>query len=215
MRQLSTQREHALTQSDSPNLDNQSIGVPAHLQLRPPVAPNCLMQAWHDHETELRGWLRHRMHDQSEADDLVQDLFIKAMRQGERFCAISNARAWLFEVARNALADHLRLRRDTVELPEDLAAESTETDVVDSLAACLPRVLTELSAEDREAITLCDIQGLSQEAFARLKQLSLPGAKSRVQRARRRLRQQLTIACRVRFEANGQLSDFVRRPPVT
>jgi RNA polymerase sigma-70 factor (ECF subfamily) len=32
---------------------------------------------------------------------MLQDLFIKALRQGERFCAIGNARAWLFEVARN------------------------------------------------------------------------------------------------------------------
>jgi RNA polymerase sigma-70 factor (ECF subfamily) len=172
------------------------------------------MQAWHDHESELRGWLRRRMADPAEADDLVQDLFIKAIRQGERFCSIGNARAWLFEVARNALADRLRLKRETVELPEDLAAESVETDAVDSLAVCLPRVLSELNADDREVITLCDIEGLSQEAFARLKGLSLPGAKSRVQRARKRLREQLTSACQVRFEANGHLIDFVPRPPL-
>lgn len=179
-----------------------------------PAAPDCLMQAWHEHESELRGWLRHRMADRAEADDLVQDLFIKAMRQGEHFCSVGNARAWLFEVARNALADRLRLKRETVELPQDLAADSVEADAVDSLAACLPRVLSELNAEDREAITLCDIQGLSQQAFARLKGLSLPGAKSRVQRARKRLRQQLTSACQVRFEANGQVSDFVPRTPL-
>jgi len=55
-------------------------------------APNCLMQAWHAHASGLRGWLRHRMHDQAEADDLPQDIFIKAMWQGERFCSIGNTR---------------------------------------------------------------------------------------------------------------------------
>jgi len=141
-------------------------------------------------------------------------VFLKAMRQGERFCAIVNARAWLYEVARNALADRLRLARDVVELPDNLAAVVVETDVVDSLAACLPRVLTELSPEDREAITLCDLQGLSQEEYARRKGLSLPGAKSRVQRARKRLREQLTLSCQVRLDAAGQVSDFVPRPPL-
>jgi len=175
---------------------------------------NCLMTAWHEHEAELRGWLRHRLGNGVDAEDLLQDVFIKAMRQGERFCAITNARAWLYEVARNALADRLRLARDTVELPEDLSAVNEEAAAVDSLAACLPRVLSELSAEDREAITLCDLERLPQEEYARRKGLSLPGAKSRVQRARKRLRKQLTLSCQVRLDATGQVSDFVPRQPI-
>ncbi len=175
---------------------------------------NCIMTAWHGHEAELRGWLRRRMGNGADAEDLLQEVFIKAMRQGERFCAIVDARAWLFEVARNALADRLRLARDTVELPEDLSAETEEAAAVDSLAACLPRVLTELNPEDREAITLCDLEGLPQEEYARRKGLSLPGAKSRVQRARKRLRARLTEVCQVSVDAAGQVSDFVPRPPL-
>jgi len=175
---------------------------------------NCLMMAWNEHEAELRGWLRHRMGNAVDAEDLLQDVFLKAMRQGERFCAITNARAWLYEVARNALADRLRLERDTVELPEELSADIDEAAAVDSLAACLPRVLSELSHEDSEAITLCDLEGLPQEEYARLKGLSLPGAKSRVQRARKRLRDRLTQACQVRLDASGKVSDFVPRAPV-
>lgn len=171
------------------------------------------MQSWHQVEPELHGWLLKRLGNRADADDMLQDLFLKAMRQQERFCELKNARAWLFEVARNALIDRLRVSREQVELPEGLAAESTEAEPVDSLAACLPRVLSELSAEDREALTLCDLQGMSQQAYADLKGISLPGAKSRVQRARKRMRAQLTSACQVRFDAAGQVSDFVMRPP--
>ena len=120
-----------------------------------------------------------------DAEDMLQDLVIKAMSQGEKFCEISNARAWLFEVARNAVADRFRLQREMIELPADLVSETEESAAVDSLTACLPRVLSELSPEDREAITLCDLEGLPQEEYARRKGLSLPGAKSRVQRARK------------------------------
>ena len=172
------------------------------------------MTAWHAHEAELRAWLRHRTGNAADAEDLLQDVFIKAMRQGERFCAIVNARAWLYEVTRNALADRLRLAHDTVELPADLSADTTEIAAVDSLAACLPRVLSELSPEDREAITLCDLDRLPQEEYARRKGLSLPGAKSRVQRARKRLRERLTQSCQVRLDAAGQVCDFVPRPPL-
>jgi len=145
---------------------------------------------------------------------MLQDLFIKAMHQGERFCAIGNARAWLFEVARNAVADRFRLQREMIELPADLVSETEERAAVDSLTSCLPRVLAELSPEDREAITLCDLEGLSQEEYAHRKGLSLPGAKSRVQRARKRLREQLTQSCQVHLDAAGQVDDFVPRAPL-
>jgi RNA polymerase sigma-70 factor (ECF subfamily) len=172
------------------------------------------MTAWHRNEAELRGWLRHRLGNAGDADDMLQDLFIKAMRQGERFCAIGNARAWLFEVARNAVAERLRLKRELVELPADLTGDADEVATVDTLVACLPRVLSELAPEDREAITLCDLEGLPQAEYARRKGLTLPGAKSRVQRARRRLREQLSQACQVRLDTAGHVSDFVPRPPL-
>ena len=172
---------------------------------------NCLSTAWAAHEPELRGWLRRRLGNPALADDLLQDLFLKALRQGERFCSVHNARAWLFEVARNTLADHLRVARDTVELPDDLPAPADEPATVDTLTACLPRVLSELSDEDREAITLCDLQGMSQADFAAARGLNLSAAKSRIQRARLRLKQRMTQVCQVQLDATGHVADFVPR----
>ena len=142
---------------------------------------------------------------------MLQDLFLKALRQDKKFCEIANARAWLFEVARNAVADRLRLKKEQVELPDDLAAEHDELPAVESLAVCLPRALAELPEEDRDAITRCDLEGMTQEDYAHLKGLSLPGAKSRVQRARKRLREHLTDACQVKFDAAGKVCCFVPR----
>jgi len=172
---------------------------------------NCLTTAWSAHEAELHNWAHRRLRNAAEADDLMQDLFLKALRQGERFCSVHNARAWLFEVARNTLADRLRVARDTVELPEDLPAPLEDTDTVDSLTACLPRVLSELSPEDREAITLCDLEGMAQAEFAAAKGLSLSAAKSRIQRARQRLKQRMTEGCQVQMDDAGRVSDFVPR----
>ncbi|ABD71341.1 sigma-24 (FecI-like) [Rhodoferax ferrireducens T118] len=173
---------------------------------------NCLTTAWTAHENELRGWLRRRVGNAALADDLLQDLFLKALRQGERFCAIENARAWLFEVARNTLADHMRVAHPMVALPDDLVAPVEDDDTVDTLTACLPRVLSELSPDDREAITLCDLQGMAQADFAKAKGLSLSAAKSRVQRARLRLRAQMSQVCQVQVDDSGRVSDFVPRP---
>jgi RNA polymerase sigma-70 factor (ECF subfamily) len=176
-----------------------------------PSPTDCLTTAWKLHEPELCGWLRHRLGDPSQADDLLQDLFLKALRQGERFCSVQNARAWLFEVARNTLTDHLRVARNTVALPDDLPALVAAVDAVDTLTMCLPRVLSELSDEDREAITLCDLQGMTQAEFAHAKGLGLSAAKSRLQRARVRLRERMAQACQVQIDAVGHVADFVPR----
>ena len=175
---------------------------------------NCLTRAWTQHEPELRGWARHRLDSTADVEDLLQDLFLKALRQGERFCSVQNARAWLFEVARNTLADRLRVARTTVELPDDLASPVEINEAVDGLTACLPRVLAELAPDDRDAITLCDLEGMAQADYAKARGLSLSAAKSRVQRARARMKAQMTAACQVRLDAAGQVQDFVPRSPL-
>lgn len=172
---------------------------------------NCLANAWTAHEPELRGWSRRRLGNPTDVEDLLQDLFLKALRQGERFCSVHNARAWLFEVARNTLADRLRVARDTVELPDDLASPVADVDAVDTLTSCLPRVLSELNAQDRDAITLCDLQGMAQADYAHARGLSLGAAKSRLQRARLRMKQHMTLVCQVSTDASGHVLDFVPR----
>jgi RNA polymerase sigma-70 factor, ECF subfamily len=171
------------------------------------------MTAWSQHERELHAWLIRRLGDANDAEDVLQDVFLKALDRKHQFCEMANARAWLFAVTRNALVDRLRLRKDQVELPEDLAAPHMEPVPVDTLAECLPRALAELSPEDREALTLCDLEGLNQDAYAQLKGLTLPGAKSRIQRARRRLREHLATACQVRLDESGRVCCFVPRSP--
>ena len=178
-----------------------------------PSSYHCLTRAWRAHKAELRGFLSHRVGETAEADDLLQEVFLKALLLGKSFCTLDAPRAWLFHVARNLLIDRLRVRREQVPLPDDLQAEPEPSlAAVDMLSHCLPRVLSELSAEDREAINCCDLQGMTQQDFARRLGLSLPAAKSRVQRARQRLQAQLVHACQVKFDDAGKVCCFVPRP---
>lgn len=174
----------------------------------------CLSRAWRETRGELHGWLRHRLDGDAEADDLLQEVFLRALRQGDAFCALDNPRAWLFQVARNALTDRLRARRPRDVLDDELLSPAGEAPApVDLLCQCLPRVLGELSATDRLAIELCDIGGQPQQVLAERLGISLSGAKSRLQRARVRLRQRLIEGCQVSFDESGQVAGFVPRPP--
>ena len=52
----------------------------------------CVVSVWQAHEGELRGYLRHRLSDTDAADDVLQDVFAKAMQQGQGFCGLDNPR---------------------------------------------------------------------------------------------------------------------------
>jgi len=169
----------------------------------------CLMQAWDTHEAELLGWLVKRLGNRADAEDMLQSLFLKAIRQQSKFCELENARAWLFTVARNALADRLRLRKDQVDLPDNLAEKTDSPAAVTTLAECLPQVLLSLSEDDQDIITQCDLDGMTQKNYAKTREISLSGAKSRLQRARKRLQEQLSQACQVRYDENGNVCCFV------
>lgn len=158
--------------------------------------------------------MRHRLNQPQDVDDMMQDLFIKAFNQGRNFCDIANARAWLYEVARNAMADRMKLSREMVELPDDLTSQDEDVDMVDMLTACLPRVLSEMDVKDREVLVQCDIEGMPQADFAEKMGINLSTAKSRLQRARQKLRERMNSACQVRLDDLGHVQDFVARPPL-
>lgn len=52
----------------------------------------CALRAWHEQQSELKGYLIHRLADPPAAEDLLQEVFIKAMREREKFCALGNPR---------------------------------------------------------------------------------------------------------------------------
>ncbi|MDE2150198.1 MAG: sigma-70 family RNA polymerase sigma factor [Gammaproteobacteria bacterium] len=178
------------------------------------TAVPCVLRAWQESENELRGFLRRRLQGVDApdvAEDLHHDLFLRLVRQGAGFCAVKDARAWLFHVVRNLVIDHLRSLRGRSELPEELGEAPVEPAPVEQLASCLPVALSSLAEDDREALTLCDLGGMTQAEYAALHGLSLPGAKSRVQRARARLREALIERCGVRFDETGRVCCHV--PP--
>lgn len=169
---------------------------------------NCITNAWDSYEAELRRFLYSRVSDQAQAEDLLQEVFLKALREGAHFCSLDNTRAWLFRVTRNALIDYQRTRKFHDDVPDDLPEPVESIEPVVNLSQCLPTALKSLGKEDRDIIEQCDLEGMGQQQYAELHGLGLPAAKSRIQRARKRLKLALHDACHVRYDEQGRVCCF-------
>ena len=168
----------------------------------------CINLAWDKHENELRNFLRGQVREMALAEDLLQDVFVKALSDSSHFCQLENPRAWLYRVARNRVIDYRRTHKIHTEVDDGHPHQVNEISPVVNLSKCLPTALTKLSAEDKEIIEKCDLEGMNQAEFAKLKNITVPGAKSRIQRARKRLKVELHIACQIVLDDMGNVCCF-------
>ncbi|MCL6269670.1 sigma-70 family RNA polymerase sigma factor [Sansalvadorimonas sp. 2012CJ34-2] len=150
------------------------------------------MRAWRNNEQALKNWLIKTTGDNDQAEDILQDIFLKALKDKERFCTLSHAKSWLFKIARNTVIDtHRKPKLETSSSLDDILnypLSKENSPLILELQTCLFRVMSELDDQDRDIIESCDINGMSQVDYAEDKGLALPAVKSRIQRARQKLR---------------------------
>ena len=120
--------------------------------------------------------------------------------------------AWVHQITRNTIIDYYRLqgraRMQTSEMPEDLPDEVPIDDAVEDIASCLSHMIDDLPERYRQAITLTEYDGLSQRGISEQLGMSLSGAKSRIQRARGKLKDMLLECCHFEFDRLGHIIDY-------
>ena len=164
----------------------------------------------------LRDFIARRVGDLHLAEDLTQEVLVKAYRSG---VDVDNVAAWLYRIARNTVVDHFRSqgRHPAPEaLPDDEldTAEPGDDDgrAVRELAQCLRPLIEQLDPIYRDALTLTELDGLTQSEAARRTSISTSGMKSRVQRGRAQLKSALLECCVVRTDVGGRISGYTSRP---
>jgi RNA polymerase sigma-70 factor, ECF subfamily len=179
----------------------------------PGTVPHSLDASWSDTLDRLRAFVAARVDDRELAADITQDVIVRSIASGalER---VDNPVAWLYRSARNAVIDHYRTRRahdplaDPDAWPDPDAGEEMPNDATRELSRCLAPMLDQLRPEARDALVRVDLNGQTQLGAARDAGVSLSGMKSRVQRARRDLKQLLEQCCAVELDTNGAIADY-------
>jgi RNA polymerase sigma-70 factor, ECF subfamily len=177
---------------------------------------------WQELHGNLKAFIGRRVRNQADVDDLVQRVLLQIVKGLGSLRDPGRLHAWVYRTARNVIIDHYRssaVRRELVSGDaEDLTATETpalqvddERVALEELAVCLAPMLRQLPPAYREAVTLTDIEGITQAEAAERMGVSLSGMKSRVQRGRRQLKAVLEACCQVDLDHRGGILGYEQR----
>ena len=187
-----------------------------------PGRPAAAAAAWDELREPLLAFIARRTPDRDAAEDILQDVLLRVHRHAGELEHSPALQGWIFQIARNAIADHYRraaVRREhpagiDVDAPEPPASEPATDELRRELAACLTPLLRRLPAASRDALVLTELEGVTQAAAAVQLGLSTSGMKSRVQRARRQLRELLVECCEIELDRRNRVTAYEpRREP--
>lgn len=165
----------------------------------------------------------------ADADDVLQETLLRLHEAADSLRDADRAEAWVFSIARRTIADYYRQKErrpveETAGAADDVIEEApSETDnlsaydgahdVHEEVLSWLRPMAEELPKMYRRPLIMADFEGHTQQEVADEIGLSLSGAKSRVQRARVKLRERLQRCCEVEFGPEGRAVAFRRREP--
>ncbi len=167
---------------------------------------------WHEYHNRLRAFLKGRVAGDA-VDDLLQDIFVKIHSQLDSLKENTKLESWLYRITRNTVIDYYRRKRPTANLPGWLEqADSGEDEAPGrELATCLEAMIKALPGKYRRAIQLSEMENKTLREVARLENISLSGAKSRVQRGRVLLKAMLHDCCYIEINKNNQPVFYERK----
>lgn len=173
---------------------------------------------WKEYGSQLRGFLKRRVSNSEDAEDLLQEIILKTHQHMKTLKDPDKIYAWLFQVARNTLTDHYRKNSASghhVDISEfDEILEDTRVDessVHSELTQCLQPFLQQLPEIYREAVEAVDLKGMSQKELAEGLGLSHSAIKSRVQRGRQMLRELFRNCCSFELDVRRNVIDYERK----
>jgi RNA polymerase sigma-70 factor (ECF subfamily) len=167
-------------------------------------------QLWETFNIPLKQFIRKRVMDEQNADDILQDVFLKIHTRIDTLKDEQKLQSWMYQIARNAVLDHYRERSMTYELPDTPADEEAiyDDDVIQTLIPCIQAMIEDLPPVYRESLILTEYEGMTQKELGEKLGISFSGAKSRVQRAREKLKKMLLDCCHFEFDRRGGIIDY-------
>ena len=166
---------------------------------------------WKQFHQELKIYILSQVKDNDIANDILQEVFIKINENIQSLKDDKKLNGWIYLITRNTIMDYFRKSKlnETHNscLCEDLELKEEHI----KLARCVRPFILQLSEKDREVLELTDMDKLSQKELAERLGISYSGAKSRVQRAREKLKNLFEQCCTIKYDKYGNVIDYCKK----
>ena len=169
-------------------------------------------QIWGESRSRLKNFIAKRIDNEADAEDVLQNVFFKIHQRVSEVKNPEKLYAWVFQTTRNAIVDFYRERKFQTdfmdETLDEIAFEPGEQDIEEEVLGWLEPMIEDLPEKYRDALLLTDIDGLTQKELSEKLEISVSGAKSRVQRGREKLRETLLNCCHLEFNRAGKIVEY-------
>ena len=163
---------------------------------------------WNDLHEELTSFIQHRVKNEAIVKDILHDVFLKIINNAEKVTQAENIKQYIYGIARNTTIDHFRKASKITTLEKEYTYISEqETETFNSALAhcCMKGFINKLPEKYQFALIRSELDNISQKELAEELNISYSGTKSRVQRAKKKLKELLENCCRFRSDRYGNL----------
>ncbi len=165
---------------------------------------------WTDFHKELKAFILNKTRNSADTDDILQEVFIKIIRNINKVNQAENLRLYLYGIVRNAINDYFKNSKhivDNTQIIEKFTEEETQTLNTTIADCCIKPFINKLPDNYRDALLITEFQDVSQKQLAEKLNISYSGAKSRVQRGKEKLKELILNCCSYQSDAYGNLID--------
>jgi RNA polymerase sigma-70 factor, ECF subfamily len=160
----------------------------------------------------LKSFIKRRVKNHEDAEDILQTVFYKIHNSISNLNETEKIHAWIYSITKNAISDFYRVQKSEsyiTELQDDIIDKVQEEVTANyEIAQCLKTMIQCLPEKYKQAIILTEFQNLTQKELGKRLGLSVSGAKSRVQRARIKLKEMLLGCCYLELDRMGNVIDY-------
>lgn len=165
---------------------------------------------WTNFNKELKGFIYNKTRNSADTDDILQEVFVKIIRNIDKVNQSENLRQYLYGMVRNTLNDYFKNQKifsDKTDIQEQFS-EIEDNSLNETIAeCCIKPFINKLPDNYKQALLMTEFQHISQKELAEKLNISYSGAKSRVQRGKEKLKELILNCCAYQNDKYGNLID--------
>lgn len=153
----------------------------------------------------LKSYILKKIGNKTVAEDIVQEVMLKAVESHKKDREIKNIKAWLFQVTRNTIADYYKKNYLEYNFDDDWKENALKSHTLPKILATdfIVPMIELLPKKYGQPLMRSDIENIAQKEIADDLNLGLSATKMRIQRGRKKLQALFVECCRIEYDKDG------------